>query len=202
MRLVFFLQKNCLQAQNISVSELDGIGISYMYSYFVVKNIHIIAECWACRSSGIRQALDSNGSVWGVVSSMLRVVALRKALDVLQLFIYWSTSAITQTEWKGLPILKNLAWAWRSIQWSRLIPWELFNVEKQNLSLGFQQDQVMFKDQHDSAVGRRATTWVSDLAQRAQGAQSRWSYVPRPEKDIEWLRTPRMPKKHVLHHGR
>lgn len=80
------------------MSELDGIGISHMYSYFVVKT-----------STSGSTALDSNGSVWGVVSSMLRVVALRKALDVLQLFIYWSTSAFTQTEWKGVPILKNLA---------------------------------------------------------------------------------------------
>ena len=97
MRLVFFLEKNCLQAENISLSELDGIGI-HMYSYFVVKT-----------STSGSTALDSNGSVWGVVSSMLRVVALRKALDVLHLFIYWSTSAFTQTEWKGVPVLKNLA---------------------------------------------------------------------------------------------
>lgn len=160
MRLVFFLQKNCLQAQNISVSELDGIGISHMYSYFVVK----------ISTSG-STALDSNGSVWGVVSSMLRVVALRKALDVLQLFIYWSTSAFTQTEWKGVPILKNLAWAWRSIQWSRLIRWELFNVENRIFLWAFNKTRWCSK-----------TSMIRLLAGERQHGFQIWLNVPKVHK--------------------
>ena len=158
---------------------------------FCRENIHIIAVCCIAKKLNTlgSTALDFNGSAWGVVSSMLRVVVLRKALDVLQLFVvlFPISHRLTGKMFQFWKCLHEHGGEFNEVDWydGNLV------CEKENL-WAFNKTSWCSK-----------TSMILLLAGERQHGFQIWLNVPKvhkaddpmchDRKDIGWLRTPRMP---------